>query len=418
MPAPPTPAEQCISVPNMPNGQKALPLWPDRDPNLHRVGIYEFEIEATKLKKILCDAALPRREAPSVIIEVSSSALKIISQTKDASFVISPSVPLWQGATIGSAPIRFEVERELMMNIGRNFKYQLAFTFDMNEASLSWIEKGGSGSYSIEARWLPPQEPDADLRSLAELGPEMFESGIEYVSTLSGRKSPPDFPYEGVRIEGGSILGGYFTGYSRYRCPFMPEDLAFNVPRNHIANAQALFRRMAGTVTILELASRIHARACNIEGSWIRMDTRCKVPDHLFELPPLQTVRVATTLLQQETYFMEGVLQERALRTERVEPLVLLVAIENRGDYGRVVLSASSKVGMGTTRILGGMVVSSGLDKRERWDLTINARDLRDTALATKSIYTILGVTDRGLLIQSDESTDEFKTVLLGSERQ
>src|ERR1700730_382823 len=137
MPAPPTPVEQSISVPNTPNGQKALPLWPDRDPNLHRVGIYEFEIEATKLKKVVCDAALPRREAPFVIIEVSGSALKMISQTKDASFVISPFVPLSQGVTIGSAPIRFEVERELMMNIGRNFKYQLAFTFDMNESSLA-----------------------------------------------------------------------------------------------------------------------------------------------------------------------------------------------------------------------------------------------------------------------------------------
>ena len=63
---------------------------------------------------------------------------------------------------------------------------------------------------------------------------------------------------------GGSILGGYFTGYSRYPCPFMPQDLAFNVPRNNIANAQALFRRMAGPVTILESASRIHAKARNI----------------------------------------------------------------------------------------------------------------------------------------------------------
>jgi hypothetical protein len=58
------------------------------------------------------------------------------------------------------------------------------------------------------------------------------------------------------------------------------------------------------------------------------------------------------------------------------------------------------------------------LDKHERWDLTIDARDLRDTALATKSIYTLLAVTDRGLLIQSDESKNEFKTVLFGSERQ
>jgi hypothetical protein len=132
----------------------------------------------------------------------------------------------------------------------------------------------------------------------------------------------------------------------------------------------------------------------------------------------LQTVHVATTLLQQETYFMVGLLQERASRTEHVEPLVLRVTIENRGDYGRVVLSASSKVGTGMTRSLEGMPVSSGVDNHQGWDLTINARDLRDTALATKSTYTILGVTDRGLLIQSDEAGDEFKTILFGRERQ
>jgi hypothetical protein len=48
--------------------------------------------------------------------------LKIISRTKDASFDISPSVPLSQCAEIGSAPITFEVDRELMMNFAGETK--------------------------------------------------------------------------------------------------------------------------------------------------------------------------------------------------------------------------------------------------------------------------------------------------------
>jgi len=78
-------------------------------------GIYEFEIEATKLKKSSGRGA-PKSGAPFLTIEVSSSALKIISRTKDASFVISPSVPLLQCAR-SLRSIRFEVDRELMMNI-------------------------------------------------------------------------------------------------------------------------------------------------------------------------------------------------------------------------------------------------------------------------------------------------------------
>jgi hypothetical protein len=168
------------------------------------VGIYEFKIGANKLKKGLKAAVLPKSAAPFLLIEVSSSALKIISRTKDASFDISPSVPLSQCAEIGSAPITFEVDRELMMNFagetkyGPIFKPQLAFTFDRNSSSLSWSEKGRSGSYSIEAGWVPPAAPEAGLHSFAaELSPQTFETGIKYVSALINGTSPPGFPYEG-----------------------------------------------------------------------------------------------------------------------------------------------------------------------------------------------------------------------------
>ena len=96
----------------------------------------------------------------------------------------------------------------------------------------------------------------------------------------------------------------------------------------------------------------------------------------------------------------------------------LQVTIENQGAYARVVLCASSKIGRGMTQILGGMLMSNRADNQRPWDLTINAKDLRDAALATTTTYTLLGMIDRGLLIQSDGSKDECKTILLGRERQ
>jgi hypothetical protein len=62
--------------------------------------------------------------------------------------------------------------------------------------------------------------------------------------------------------------------------------------------------------------------------------------------------------------------------------------------------------------------VSNGADNQRPWDLTINAKDLRDAALATTTTYTHLGIIDQGLLVQPEGSENEFKTILLGRERQ
>jgi hypothetical protein len=62
--------------------------------------------------------------------------------------------------------------------------------------------------------------------------------------------------------------------------------------------------------------------------------------------------------------------------------------------------------------------VSNGTDNQRHWDLTINAKDLRDVALATTTTYTVLGIIDQGLLVQPEGSENECKTILLGRERQ
>lgn len=135
--APAISAETSVAkLPNTPDGQFAL--WPGQDPNVHRLGIYEFEIEATSLDQALWAAELPTRQSPFLIIELSTSELKIISETKDVSFVISSSAPLLQQAEIGNAPIRFKVKRHIMRNI-RWMPGPLAFTFDRQSPLLSWI---------------------------------------------------------------------------------------------------------------------------------------------------------------------------------------------------------------------------------------------------------------------------------------
>lgn len=148
-----------------PDDQTAL-VRPDHDPNLHRSGIYEFEIDAGELKQGLQAVVLPKRRAPFLTIEVSTSILTCRAQTNDASFVIAASVPLLQPAEIGF-PIRFEVDRNVMMNTIPHFNGPLAFTFHRFLSSLAWVAHEGDTDYRIDARWLPPAAPDAGLRPLA-----------------------------------------------------------------------------------------------------------------------------------------------------------------------------------------------------------------------------------------------------------
>jgi hypothetical protein len=373
------------------------------------IGICKFEIEATLLNQVLRAAVLPKRGASFLIIEVSTAALKCIAQTKDGSFVISISASLLRHVEIASAPIAFEVDRNALMNTIRHFTNQLAFTFDRDSSSLAWTGKGekeGERSFCIGARRVPPAAPEAGLRQLAVISRDVG-SGIRYAATLIERKEPQNFPYDGVIVEGGSILGGYFCAASRCRSPLLPDSLIFGVPKDHVANAVALCRRLAGKVEVLETDSRIYFRAPNIEGSWNRINQRsADILNRPFELPPLQTVLVETSRLQTVTYAMAALFKEQ-----------LQVTIENRGAYARLVLSGSSKIGR-VMMSLEGSIVGEGAGIKRPWDLTFIAEDLRDAALATTTRYTLLGVLDRGLFIQSEGSEAECKTILLGRERQ
>lgn len=406
--------EVIMDVPNPLDGQLSLALWRGNDPNLHRLGgIYQFEIEATPLNQALRAAVLPRRQSPSLTIELSTSELKIISATKDASLIISSSSPLRQHTEIGSAPMRFELNRRIMRSI-RVMKGPLPFSFNRHLGSLRLtncdvVTGEVAFDFCIGARWVPLGAPEAGPRPLAVLDPQSLATGIRYASTVIGRKSTPNFPCEGIQIKGGSIFGAYPYGFSRYRSPSLPESLTLNLAKDHVANARALFRRLGGQIEVLETDSHVYIRAQNIEGSWTRM--RSWSPSHvlavnrLFESSPLRTVLIETPLLQRATRPM-------VVLFEKIQ-----VTVEDRGADARVVMSGLSKIEGGKT-YLAGKLVCNGADNQRPWDLAINVKDLHDAASATTTPCTLLSICDGGLLIQSEGSEDKFETFLMGCERQ
>ncbi len=180
-----------------------------------------------------------------------------------------------------------------------------------------------------------------------------------------------------------------------------------NVPKIHVANAVALFRRLDGQVEVLESKSRIHVKAHNIEGFWTRTHlwSNSHSLNRLFELSPLQTVLVETLLLQNMANRLAGLFEK------------IQVTVEDRGADARVVMTGLYKVDRGTVYFLGKLVYS-GAGNQRTWDLTIDVKDLHDAASATTTPRTLLSICDRGLLVQSEGSEDKFETFLVGSERQ
>jgi hypothetical protein len=191
------------------------------------------------------------------------------------------------------------------------------------------------------------------------------------------------------------------------RSPCLPESLTLNVPKVHVANAVALFRRLDGQIEVLESESRIHVKAHNIEGSWTRTDlwSNSHILNRPFESSPLQTVLVDTLLLQKMANLLAGLF-------ERIQ-----VTVEDRGADARVVMTGLYKVDRGTVYFLGKLVYN-GAENQRTWDLTIDVKDLHDAASATTTPRTLLSICDRGLLVQSEGSEDKFETFLVGSERQ
>ena len=286
---------------------------------------------------------------------------------------------------------------------------RLAFTFDRHSSLLRWIRYDNvtgeiANDFGTGAEWVPLAAPKSGLSPLAVISGDVG-GGIRYAATLIGRKRPPDVQWEGVQIEGGSILGAYLYGVSRYRSPCLPESLTLNVPKVHVAIAVALFRRLDGQIEVLQSESRIHVKAHNIEGSWTRT---CPWHSHIlnrpFESSPLRTVLVETLLLENMADALAGLFEK------------IQVTVEDRGANARVVMTGSNKLDSGTV-YFPGKLVCNGAENRT-WDLTIDVKDLHDAASATTTPSTLLSICDRGLLIQSEGSEDKFETFLLGSERQ
>jgi len=391
--------------------QPELRLWPDGDPNLHRIGIYPFEVTNEALLAALDLIGASSDSISGVEVQLSDSTMWCAIKLRKGTFGAMAPVALLGRTQTGAAPVRFLVKARPLYKVAKYFGGAISFVFDLNTAKLH-----------VKNRWttlapfgvipLPAEVSDEEGRSLGEiLDPSGLHDGVKYASVLSQIKSPDGFDLQGLRIADGRITSGYLKAVSCYACPSLPAGLDVTIPRQHIVAARWLFGKLRGKINVVETASRIHLRSRDLEIYWTKGGN----------WPKFSAFKKHAILATAEVDSMHLIgwlwIFSLFLETLRFEIV--------KGDQGRMLNIFGSSTWIEGKWCEGKTsfpVVPSSSDAEHdvaTWDVTVSARDAFRAAAAVRTPRTAIRAFDRGLSIEALGSDDlECKTMLFGVERQ
>jgi hypothetical protein len=394
-----TPPETDIST-----VQLELRLWPDRDPNLHRIGIYPFEVTNEALLAALDHIGASSDSITEVEVQLSDSTMWCAIKLKNGDFGAMAPIALPGRTQTGAAPVRFSVKARPLYKVAK-YMSGASFVFDRNTAKL-YVKNRSTILAPFHVIPLPAEEADDEGRSLGQIHfPSGLRDGVRSVSVLSQRKSPPGFPHQGLRIADGRITSGYLKAVSSYACPGLPAGLDVTLPRQHIVAARSLFGKFRGQINVVETASRIRLRSPDLEVYWTKGGSWPKFSEYR-ENATLATAEVDLMQLSgflpisSFPFFVEN------LRFEIDE-----------GAKGRMlkISGESSKIWAQTRYPIDASSNDAG-GRLATWKVMISAKDAYDATVAVTTERVLIRVFDRGIAIESVSSENECKTLLAGVE--
>jgi len=142
------------------HGQLAFPLWNSYDPNLFRLGKFLFTVDMEQLASAVYAITIPDRASDHIRIEITSSQLRCVGNTRDMNFSCSASIPLSKDSAIGPNPICFDIHQTRLKGICSAFKHTvIEFELDKNENALSFVlGKENEISFQLPMEWCPMLE--------------------------------------------------------------------------------------------------------------------------------------------------------------------------------------------------------------------------------------------------------------------
>ena len=270
------------------HGQLAFPLWNSYDPNLFRLGKFHFTVDMEKLASAVYAITIPDRASDHILIEITSSQLRCVGNTRDMNFSCSASIPLSKDSAIGPNPIGFAIHLTRLKRICRAFKHSvIEFELDKNENTLSFalVKNETSFQFQLTVEWCPMLEKPLPSPFHYEL-PDivLLKRAIDYVTPVStcGRAPLPQYP--GVQFADRTAFGGYLRGLSKFHSAALP-DGKFNLPRREIWNIRSFLGRLRGRCTRFMTQDRSGFKSEVMSCSWRTASDWQAVPIRAFEKP-------------------------------------------------------------------------------------------------------------------------------------
>jgi hypothetical protein len=388
------------------HGQLAFPLWNSYDPNLFRLGKFLFTVDMEKLASAVYAITIPDRASDHILIEITSSQLRCVGNTRDMNFSCSASIPLSKDSAIGPNPIGFAIHRTRLKGICSAFKHSvIEFELDKNENTLSFV-LGMEFSFQLTVEWCPMLEEPLPSPFHYEL-PDivLLKRAIDYATPMStcGRAPLPQYP--GVQFADRTAFGGYLRGLSKFHSAVLP-DGKFNLPRREIWNIRSFLGRLRGRCTRFMTQDRSGFKSEFMSCSWTTASDWQAVPIRAFEKPLIDSVRISVREFLNNIAMASIALEETAcqIKHDGSRDVLELLAIKPTARYWAMIHG------------VGARAQTLELDEQESTPppvLTFKLRDLKEIMQWDKEAYVTVGLGENTLVLQHGDGEECVATSIL-----
>lgn len=413
---PPTEPVIVMAAQADPATEPTLPLWIGQDPNLHKIGVYIFLIQATELRQSVEAVAIAEKPASTLEFELTKAAIRIRSQRKGGDFEAISTMALARPADIGERPVYFELSRQIMMAwADLNKQGLLRCVYNANEQNLFWQkhdpDAAGPLSHQVDGKIAVfRQHAKAGLSfpraeggiSLGRLFPDALAKGLTFGSIFLEKQKKELTPLDGVGISDGSVRGGCLTAVSRYSSEGLPTTLNFVLPKAMSLSVRTVLRRISGEAEIIDFGERYCARGRDLEISWKKGGFwPIKEDRKLFDRPHLAACVVDTARIALDA------------ATAAILSDVVRIKLAKREDEDFLFISAAGKTGT-MEAWLSARMIGPPITAEEPWDLVFNAKDVAKAAEEMRAQSTEMRILDRAVVFVATRDKSVSSVIVNG----
>jgi hypothetical protein len=387
-----------------------MSFWADRDPNLKRLPVISFDVDAKMLGKLLNVLALPHRPSNEVDLHVGKDKLTARVADLTGAAWMEGTIPLESEATTDCSGLTIVTDRQLLTRLGNILCGKWSFRFDRTADELSWT----NDNYRSQCKAVERTRPVAKRPAVSyRVSGKLLGNCLRDATTLRPRRLSHEPAYHGARICGGFAMGGNMRGVSQVICPEIPKAIDVAIPQLQLSNAIHILKVMEGgsSLAVENDAVTVENKLDELKGGWSSRGTNW--PKELAAIfnrhEPLISLHLSADKLCGKIALFGAF--PKHLRTvcfdvEKIDSDDSQVKLAMTGVFGNLPWRSkfSARVGLLATDLAQNLQ-----------DMHFEVCDLAKATLSLASNAEIeLQFSERGLLMQADHSGTIRKTFLPG----